>query len=110
MIETIKKIEDVRKYIGNTAANAAITRLFKNNLEKIKEASAEIAEANSVLANASTQAVKCAMEQVLEVSVHRKEMLKQERKEAKEHLASEKDEWEISPIDIGEILEEIFRS
>ena len=111
MIDKIKKINDVRGLIENSAADAAITRLFKDNLKKIKAVSAEIAEAQAVLADASTEAVTLAMKQVLEGATYHKDMLQQERKEAKEYLAEEEDEWkEEPPIDIGEILEKIFRS
>jgi len=110
MIDKIKKIHDVRGYIGDSAADAAITRLFKDNLKKIKEFSAEIAEANSVLALASTEAVRLAMKQILEGATYHKDMLQQERKEAKEYLAEEEEWDEKSPISIGDILEELFRS
>ena len=111
MIDKIKKINDVRGLIENSAADAAIAKLFKENNQKIRIVSAEIAEAQAVLADASTEAVKLAMKQLLEEATYHKDMLKAERKEAKKQLAEEEEEWDDeSPIDIGDILEKIFRS
>lgn len=110
MTNTIKKINDVRGHIGDTAADAAISTLFKKNNVAIKKAEDDISSAEDVLQSTTNLAVKNAMKALLEWATHRKEMLTQERRNAKEFIKNDKEEWEQAPINIGKMFEEIFRS
>ena len=110
MLNEIKKLEGVKHLLNKAAYEDAVSGLFTNNQKEIKRATSLLKESFRIAEETQNADMVRHMLQIQEIQKGLLTDLKKKRKDAKQYIASEKNEWaEECPINLGDILAQIFQ-
>jgi len=110
MINEIKKLEGVKHLLSTVAYENAVSGLFTINQKEINNTKELLNESFRVADETQNADMVRHMLQIQEIQKDTLKCLKKKRRDAKQYIASEKNEWaEEGPINLGDILTQYFK-
>jgi len=110
MITEIQKLEGVKHLLSTAAYENAVSELFTDNQTQIVSIQKEVIQAKGLVELTENRLKGTILDFIGGCEFELRE-LKKERKDAKQYIASNEQEWtEECPISLGDILAQVFQA